>query len=149
MKQSIFPTPLSIGYYQLPHCVFPPTSVEEDESLDLWCNPHDGESLERLYTTGKRSVWEIPTGICLDIPQNYVGLILDRASNLARSDIRVMGKISASYKGEVYILASTTFDDQPFVSGQKVAQIIFVPCLMSIHRLSTPLKGGRKRGYIN
>lgn len=147
MRELNYPTPLYVGYYKLPHCDFPPTSVPEDDSLDLWCNPHDGEDPECLYRNKYRTIWEIPTGISLDIPKGWTGLVLDRASQLAKSDVRVMGKISSSYKGEVFILASTSFDDLPFTKGQKVCQIIFVPHIEVYQRSVKPLPGGRKRGY--
>jgi len=67
------------------------------------------------------------TGICLQIPDNYTGLIWPRSGLSVKKGIDVLaGVIDAGYRGEVMIcLYNTSFEAVRINHGDKIAQIIF------------------------
>lgn len=69
------------------------------------------------------------TGLHLEIPERHVGLIKDRSSIALRGLLVVAGVIDNSYRGEVKIvMVNLTDSPTNIVAGQKIAQLIVVPC---------------------
>jgi dUTP pyrophosphatase len=70
----------------------------------------------------------IETGLHLEIPMGYVGLVKDRSS-IASAGLHTMaGVIDASYRGEVKVLMVNLSDAPYTVSvGQKIAQLVVMP----------------------
>ena len=70
----------------------------------------------------------IETGLHLEIPTGYVGLVKDRSS-IASAGLHTMaGVIDASYRGEVKVLMINLSDAPYTVSvGQKIAQLVVMP----------------------
>ena len=50
--------------------------------------------------------WMIKTGICLEIPEGYVGIIKDRSGQAKLSVETHAGVIDSSYRGELIVLLS-------------------------------------------
>lgn len=78
-----------------------------------------------LYACGEQKGRMIATGVALEIPTGWVGLIRDR-SGIAASGrgFTVAGVIDSSYRGEVKIL----FDrDMRVADGERIAQMVIVP----------------------
>jgi dUTP pyrophosphatase len=75
----------------------------------------------------KRGYGIVPTGIAMEIPNGFVGLIHPRSS-LGSRGITVMnapGTIDAGYRGEIkVILANHTDSDYPVAKGDKIAQLV-------------------------
>jgi dUTP pyrophosphatase len=70
----------------------------------------------------------IETGLHLEIPMGYVGLVKDRSS-IASAGLHTMaGVIDASYRGEVKVLM-INLSDAPYTvsTGQKIAQLVVMP----------------------
>lgn len=71
----------------------------------------------------------IPTGIAIQIPSGYVGLIHPRSGLAARRGITVLnapGTIDAGYLGEIkVVLINHSKETQSFVAGERIAQIVF------------------------
>lgn len=78
-----------------------------------------------LYACGDQTSRIIGTGIALEIPTGWVGLVRDRSGvALAERGYTVAGVIDSSYRGEVKIL----FDREVVVTdGERVAQLVIVP----------------------
>ena len=75
---------------------------------------------------GQRALVE--TGLHLEIPQGYVGLIKDRSSVAAAGLHTLAGVIDSAYRGEVKILLVNLADEAVYISaGQKIAQLLIVP----------------------
>lgn len=96
--------------------------------------PKPGDAGYDLYATEARTLppgarATIPTGVYLEIPANYVGLVKDRSS-MAQAGLHSLGGvIDSSYRGEVkLILLNTTGEVYEVKAGQKVAQLIVLPC---------------------
>ncbi len=75
---------------------------------------------------GKRAL--IRTGLHVEIPSGYVGLVKDRSS-MARDGLHTMaGVIDSAYRGELKILLLNTNDAEYAIQvGQKIAQMVVVP----------------------
>jgi len=71
----------------------------------------------------------IATGVYLEIPPGYVGLVKDRSS-MALAGLHTMGGvIDSGYRGEIRIILLNTNDtDYVIRAGHKIAQIIVIPC---------------------
>lgn len=95
--------------------------------------PQDGDAGYDLYAVdaveiaaGERAL--IPTGVHVEIPTGYVGIIKDRSS-MALAGLHCMaGVIDAAYRGEIRILLLNT-NKTPYhvTTGQKIAQMLVVP----------------------
>src|SRR3989344_7421314 len=69
---------------------------------------------------------QVRTGIAMEIPEGYVGLIWDKSSISFKHGLKVMGGvIDASYRGEI-IMSLRNLSDKDFTleKGHKVAQMI-------------------------
>ncbi len=95
--------------------------------------PADGDAGYDLYAMTRAEiapgqVVRIPTGVHLEIPQGYVGLVKDRSSMGLRGLHMLGGVIDSSYRGEVQILMLNT-GALPYVvaAGHKVAQMVVLP----------------------
>ena len=73
---------------------------------------------------GERAM--IPTGIAMEIPEGYVGLIWDKSGLSIKNGIKTMGGVVDSmYRGEVLIgLVNLSDTDYTFLKGHKIAQMI-------------------------
>lgn len=69
----------------------------------------------------------VPTGLAIEIPAGYVGLVHPR-SGLATKGITVMnspGTIDAGYRGEIkVILVNHTDSEYQVLKGDKIAQLV-------------------------
>jgi dUTP pyrophosphatase len=68
----------------------------------------------------------VPTGIALEIPDGYVGLVWDKSSISFNHGLKTMGGvIDAGYRGEI-IIGLYNFSVTPYTikKGEKVAQIL-------------------------
>lgn len=70
----------------------------------------------------------VETGLHLEIPHNFVGLVKDRSS-VASAGLHIMaGVIDSSYRGELKILLlNIGHIDYQIAKGQKIAQLVIVP----------------------
>lgn len=68
----------------------------------------------------------VATGIALQIPEGYVGLIWDKSGIAIKHGLKVMGGvIDAGYRGEIIIgLKNLSDKSYRFEAGDKVAQMV-------------------------
>ena len=75
---------------------------------------------------GQRALLE--TGLHLEIPAGFVGLVKDRSSVAAAGLHTLAGVIDSAYRGELKILLVNLTDDAVHISaGQKIAQLLILP----------------------
>lgn len=98
---------------------------------------HPGDAGLDLYACegarlgpGERA--SVGTGIALEIPPGYAGLVLPRSGLAARHGIALVnapGLIDSGYRGEVRVLLLNTDREQPFEiePGQRIAQLLLTP----------------------
>lgn len=101
----------------------PTRGTEGAAGLDLYCyGPWP------LFTSPRK----IPTGIAVEIPAGYVGLIQTRSSSALKGITVFTTVIDADYRGEIFITAKG--DEDAVLSllenGQRIAQLVLLPLPM-------------------
>ena len=77
----------------------------------------------KLYHNYKR----VPTGIAVEIPTGYVGLLITRSST-ALDDIDVSTTvIDSDYRGQLFVTARTKRAGCELTHGQRIAQLVILP----------------------
>jgi dUTP pyrophosphatase len=80
------------------------------------------------YVLRAGEVYAVPTGIKMEIPPGYVGLIWDKSGLSLRGLHRLAGVVDAGYRGEVkVVLANLGADALPVEKGMKIAQMLIQP----------------------
>lgn len=90
----------------------------------------------------------VSTGLKVSIPAGYVGIIKDRSSMALRQLYTHAGVIDSNYRGEVKIVLSNRGSAiQEIKVGDKVAQLLVVPCLVECAEvISEEALGDTNRG---
>lgn len=113
---------------------------------------HDGDAGMDVFACEKTRVPAggramVPTGIAMEIPKGYVGLVWDKSGLAMKKGLKTIGGvIDAGYRGEILIgIANMTRDDYVFEKGDKVAQILIqkveAPELEEAEELSDTARG--------
>ncbi len=89
-----------------------------DAGLDLFSNQ------EVILKPFERKT--ISTGIALEIPKGYVGLIWDKSGIASKIGLKTMGGvIDSNYRGEIKIVVfNTSKEEVKIEKGQKIAQML-------------------------
>ena len=120
----------------------PTRAYPGDAGLDLYAL-EDGR-----LDAGKRA--SARTGVAVEIPDGYAGLVLPRSGLAARSGIAIVnapGLIDAGYRGEVQVLLLNTDRATPFTitAGDRIAQLVLVrieaPPVVEVESLSDSERG--------
>lgn len=75
----------------------------------------------------------IPTGLYVEIPQGYVGLVCSRSGLAMKKSVHVLnapGVIDSDYRGQVGVIlhnASNAFEPFMVEHGDRIAQMLIVP----------------------
>lgn len=99
-----------------------------------------------------RSQARVHTGIAVEIPDGYVGLIWDKSSVSFNKGLKIMGGvIDSGYRGELIMcLYNTTDKEIIFEKGHKIAQMIiqkFEDCdVVESAELSDTIRGDGREG---
>lgn len=107
-----------------PNAVIPKKANIGDAGLDLTCTEHDyaGNVSEVTYCTG----------IAVQIPDGYVGLLFPRSS-IYKTDLRqcnAVGVIDSGYRGEIKVKYDLTRHPgcaKLYKSGDRIGQLIIIP----------------------
>lgn len=105
------------GEAKLPVC-----GHKGDAGLDLF------SCIESKLEAGE--VHPIPTGIKIEIPPGYVGLIWDKSGVSLKGVHRLAGVVDAGYRGEVRVVM-VNLGQEPFIieKGMKIAQLLIQPVM--------------------
>lgn len=110
--------------------------IKLDEGAFLPCHAHptdagyDLRCKEGLVIPSGESV-SVDTGLRLRIPAGFVGIVKSKSGLNFNSDVIVEGDgvIDAGYIGAVKVkLRNNGKEDYFFNRGDKIAQVIFIPC---------------------
>jgi dUTP pyrophosphatase len=95
-----------------------------DAGLDLY-------AMEEFFVPQKQSV-TVDTGVHVEIPEGYVGLIKSKSGLMTRSCITTDGTIDSHYTGSIKVCLLNHSDvfHRYFEAGDKIAQLVIVPCLL-------------------
>lgn len=123
--------------------VLPARAREGDAGLDL-------TSCESA-TIGPGARAAVGTGIAVEIPDGYAGLVVPRSGLALRHGLSVVnapGVIDAGYRGEVRVILLNTDLEHDFTvePGMRIAQLLVVPALtvavVEAGELSATERGG-------
>jgi len=115
-----------------------------DAGMDFYCDHNV------TFLPGKQA--QVHTGITIEIPEGYVGLIWDKSSISFNLGLKVMGGvIDASYRGEIIMSMLNTTDKEVMLEkGHKIAQMLiqkFEHCdIVETDELSDTVRGHGREG---
>lgn len=105
-----------------PGAIMPTRAHEDDAGLDLyamtnvWLRPCSAEFFD--------------TGVHMEIPKGYVGLLKSRSGLMLMNDIKTDGTIDAGYTGSIGVKLFNHGRGDVFINrGDRIGQIVIVPCL--------------------
>ena len=98
------------------NAIIPTRAFEEPAGLDLYSN------INTDIEVG--SIKKLNTGICISLPENSYGFIIDKSS-LASQGLLTLGKvIDQDYTGEIIEIITSLIQPIKIKKGQKIAQLI-------------------------
>ncbi len=107
---------------------------EAFRALDVpFTAPRAGDAGYDLYATAEATLAPqtsavIPTGVHVELPAGFVGIIKDRSSMALKGVHTYGGVIDAGYRGEIRIILNNLSGERITIArGQKFAQMIVVP----------------------
>jgi len=121
------------------------------ESAKLPSYGHRGDAGLDLFSSvkgvlAKGEIRAIATGIQVEIPPGYVGLIWDKSGISLEGVHRLAGVIDAGYRGEVKVVMANLSDgDFPIELGMKIAQLLIQP-VVEVNVVNTDELGKTSRG---
>jgi dUTP pyrophosphatase len=129
------------------------TRLREDALLPT--RAHEGDAGLDLYAAdaaaigpGERAT--VGTGIALEIPTGFAGLVLPRSGLAARHGIALVnapGLIDSGYRGEIKVLLLNTDRAEAFTvsPGDRIAQLVLTPVAgavpVEVSELATTARG--------
>ena len=111
-----------------PEAILPRRAHPGDAGLDL-C------ACEAAHI-GPGERWSVGTGIAVEIPEGYAGLVLPRSGLAMKHGIALVnapGLIDAGYRGEVRVLLLNTDPAETFrvEPGDRIAQLVIAPIVLA------------------
>lgn len=74
---------------------------------------------------------KIPTGVALEIPEGFVGVVQPRSGASLEGKVAITGTIDADYRGEIYMSISNIVNKTLIIEPkERLAQLI-IPCLIA------------------
>lgn len=98
--------------------ILPTYAYEDDAGFDLF-------TIERVEIKPNERV-QVPTGIGMEIPKGYVGLVWDKSGLSHKFGLKTLGGvIDSGYRGEVKV-GVVNLSDEVYIleEGNKIAQMI-------------------------
>jgi dUTP pyrophosphatase len=100
-----------------------------DAGLDLYARE------QRLIEPLGRAI--VPTGIAVEIPIGYVGLICPRSGLAANKGITVLnapGVVDSGYRGELQVILASQVKDASYLvtRGNRIAQLVICPVVSAV-----------------
>ena len=127
-----------------PEAILPKYMRSGDAGMDLY------SSEEIILAPKERKL--IPTGICMAIPQNHVGLIWDRSGLAAKNGLTTLGGvIDETYRGEIKVVMYNSSDTSFTIEkGTRIAQMLIQQIsqkeIMEVEELDETIRGDKSFG---
>ena len=136
---------MKINFKKLnPGAITPTYGTEYSAGADLYNLP------DATVTIAPHKTVLIHTGIAIEIPEGYCGLIFARsglATKRGLAPANKVGVIDADYRGECMVSLHNHSDkDEVIASGERVAQLVIVPYLTASFVLSDELSDTVRQG---
>lgn len=99
--------------------VIPTYAKEGDAGMDLTC----------IETEWDETILVCKTGLAVEIPKGYVGLVFPRSSisKTCLMQSNSIGVIDSGYRGEIIVKFKVSGYGKLYAFGERVAQLIIVP----------------------
>lgn len=116
----------------------------------------DLKACEETYLSPNHAYRTVNTGVAVEIPEGYVGMVCSRSGLASKEGIFVLnapGIIDADYRGEIKVILARLpydlnwpqFDNYLVIPGMRIAQLMVVPLpqvqVHSVHDLSATVRG--------
>ena len=92
--------------------------------------------IDSVLTVRSGETLLVPTGLSMEIPEGYAGLIYARsglASKKGLAPANKVGVIDSDYRGEVLVaLHNHSAVDASIVPGERIAQLVITPYIMGV-----------------
>ena len=89
--------------------------------------------IDAALTFAPQETMLVPTGLSVEIPQGYVGLVCARSSVASKRDLapaNKVGVIDSDYRGEILVaLHNHGVVPRTIEPGERIAQLVIVPYL--------------------
>ena len=112
------------------NAVLPTRGTALAAGADLYALLPDGAERVTIPPQGKLA---FPTGIAVEIPEGYVGLVFARSGIACKRQLapaNCVGVIDADYRGELTVfLQNNGAAPQTVENGERIAQLVITPCL--------------------
>ena len=136
---------MEIKYKKLdPQAITPNYAMPGDAGMDLF-------SIEE-YEIKPNERYAYKTGITLEIPKGYAGIVKDKSGLAKKHGLHVLGGVfDSGYRGE-YRITLVNLNDEPYKieEGQKVAQVLIYPVITAkleeVQEVSESKRGEGKWG---
>ncbi|MBO7692991.1 MAG: dUTP diphosphatase [Acholeplasmatales bacterium] len=107
------------------NAVIPSYAKKGDAGMDLTATSYEYDENHKNHIYG--------TGLAIEIPEGYVGLVFPRSSNRKTSAYLTnhVGIIDSGYRGEIMLTFkdrdALMIDMQPYAIGDRIGQIMILP----------------------
>lgn len=103
-----------------PYAIIPTKAHDIDAGFDLYTKEYQEVYPNEPYGT------KVHTGVAVDIPEGYFGLICGRSSLAAQGLDILGGVVDAGYHGELVVVTYQN-DLLTLMKGSKIAQLVILP----------------------
>ena len=112
--------------------------LKENAVLPTYGSPYSAGADLYAVVDGKTTIMPhetklIPTGLAMEIPEGYAGLIYARsglASKRGLAPANKVGVVDADYRGEVMVALHNHTDKEQYIEpGERIAQLVIAPFL--------------------
>lgn len=101
----------------------PTKAHTSDAGFDLYMPTDSRQTLLKAYDS-----LTIDTGVHVNIPHGFVGMLKSKSGLNVRSGIRGEGVIDAGYDGSIVVkLYNDSRQDYRFTPGEKITQLVILP----------------------
>ena len=104
--------------------------------------------LEQPVTVAPGETQWIPTGIALEVPKGYAGLIYARSGLACKQGLapaNKVGVIDSDYRGEiVVVLHNHGHQPQTVEPGERIAQLVITPVLTPVYEEAKELSSSNR-----
>lgn len=135
-----------------PNAIIPTAGTEGAAGYDLYATSIKNEDGVWIYPGNTERVG---TGIAVEIPKGYVGLVFGRSGMAIKRGLRLsnaIAKIDSDFRGEIVIgIYNDSYKPQDIRNGDRIAQLIVVPChsleFEEVNELSQTKRGSNGLGW--
>ena len=112
------------------NAILPTRGTALAAGVDLYALLPDGQDSAAVAPQGK---YLFPTGIAVEIPEGYVGLVFARSGIATKRQLapaNCVGVIDSDYRGELRVfLQNNGTETQTVENGERIAQLVLLPYL--------------------